>query len=333
MIGGNFLKFIKDELMPVVEQNYKTSPNIYDVFIAFFGGLAGIIATSSKLKGNVIPGVAIATALMPPLCTAGYGLASFQFNFFFGAFYLFLINTVFIALATLISVRLLKFPFHHLPDVRAEARSRRIVWGVVMVTLLPSLYFGYDIVQQDKFSKNASRFVEFESAIPNDYLLKKTIDAKKESIVLVYGGEEIAADKITELKSRLKNYNLENAVLEVRQGFAYLNTNNENEQVNQLNKALVEKDNELQAAKIKSDSIQANSLLIAEVIKETKALYPALNTMSISPLYAVGMSNTSDFTYIAYLQLKKIPTAKVKVQIQNWMSTKLNKKVSVIFDK
>ena len=78
----------------------RTSPTIYDVLIALFGGLAGIVAISSKSKGNVIPGVAIATALMPPLCTAGYGLATWQFNFFFGAFYLFTINTVFIAMAS-----------------------------------------------------------------------------------------------------------------------------------------------------------------------------------------------------------------------------------------
>ncbi|HNF32994.1 MAG TPA: DUF389 domain-containing protein, partial [Bacteroidia bacterium] len=82
----------------------RTSPTIYDVLIALFGGFAGIIAASSKQKGNVIPGVAIATALMPPLCTAGYGLATLQFNFFVGAFYLFIINTVFIALATFIIV-------------------------------------------------------------------------------------------------------------------------------------------------------------------------------------------------------------------------------------
>lgn len=88
----------------------RTSPTIYDVLIAFFGGLAGILATSSKLKGNVIPGVAIATALMPPLCTAGYGLASGNLSFFSGALYLFFINTVFIALSTFLTVRFLKFP-------------------------------------------------------------------------------------------------------------------------------------------------------------------------------------------------------------------------------
>src|SRR5664279_4983721 len=98
----------------------RTAPNIYDVLIALFGGLAGIVATASKQKGNVIPGVAIATALMPPLCTAGYGLATLKFEFFIGAFYLFVINSVFIALATFILVRILKFPFKHLQDKKSE---------------------------------------------------------------------------------------------------------------------------------------------------------------------------------------------------------------------
>ena len=132
----------------------RTYPTIYDVLIAFFGGLAGIVATSSKLKGNVIPGVAIATALMPPLCTAGYGLATLHWNYFFGAFYLFFINTVFIATATLLTVRLLKVPLKKLPDLRSEKRTKRIIIVLLVCTLAPSIYFGYDIVQQDRFFKN-----------------------------------------------------------------------------------------------------------------------------------------------------------------------------------
>lgn len=88
----------------------RTSPTIYDVLIALFGGLAGILATVSRQKGNVIPGVAIATALMPPLCTAGYGLATLQFYYFFGAMYLFTINAVFIGLSAVAMSQFLKFP-------------------------------------------------------------------------------------------------------------------------------------------------------------------------------------------------------------------------------
>ena len=112
----------------------RTSPNIYDVLIAFFGGLAGIVAIASKMKGNVIPGVAIATALMPPLCTAGYGLATFQMEFFLGAFYLFFINTVFISLATLLTARILKFPQKENLDDKITKRTNRVILIITTLT-------------------------------------------------------------------------------------------------------------------------------------------------------------------------------------------------------
>src|SRR3989339_2091365 len=137
----------------------RTSPSIYDVMIALFGGLAGILAICSKQKGNVIPGVAIATALLPPLCTAGYGLATGQFSFFFGAIYLFTINTVFIALATLITIKFLKYPIKHLSDSKADKRSLRIIYAVILLTIIPSIYFGYEMIQQNRFTRNANLFV------------------------------------------------------------------------------------------------------------------------------------------------------------------------------
>jgi uncharacterized membrane protein len=97
------------------------------------------IAYSTKQKGNVIPGVAIATALMPPLCTAGYGLATFQIGYFFGALYLFTINTVFIALATFITLKLLKYPVKHLKDSKSDKRSLRIIAAITLLTIIPSI--------------------------------------------------------------------------------------------------------------------------------------------------------------------------------------------------
>ncbi|MFW9613757.1 MAG: TIGR00341 family protein, partial [Macellibacteroides fermentans] len=105
----------------------RTQPTVYDVLIAFFGGLAGIIASSTKSKGNVIPGVAIATALMPPLCTAGYGIATGNLYYFFGAFYLFFINTVFISVATYLVVRVLKYPKKVFLDKAREKTVHRYV--------------------------------------------------------------------------------------------------------------------------------------------------------------------------------------------------------------
>jgi len=216
----------------------RTTPNIYDVLIAFFGGLAGILATSSKQKGNVIPGVAIATALMPPLCTAGYGLATLQLHFFAGALYLFLINTVFIALSTLITIRFLKFPFKHLPHPLDELKARRIILIITILTILPSIYFGYSLVQENKFKSRANNFIAKETNFKEDYLLDKNIDFKNNSITLTFGGRKIKSEEIEYLKSQLKEYNLNGVTLEIKQGFALLGDINKNEQFSQLATAM-----------------------------------------------------------------------------------------------
>ena len=126
----------------------RTSPTLYDVLIALFGGAAGILALSTGGKGNVIPGVAIATALMPPLCTAGYGLAMGEWSFFFGACYLFFINTVFIALATYVGVRLLQFKPKQFVDKARLAVVNRYIAVIVVVTMLPAVYMTTQIIRQ-----------------------------------------------------------------------------------------------------------------------------------------------------------------------------------------
>jgi len=310
----------------------RTSPNIYDVLIAFFGGLAGIVAVSCKHRGNVIPGVAIATALMPPLCTAGYGLATFQMTYFFGAFYLFLINTVFIALATLAGVRFLQFPLKQLRDHEAEIRAKRIAWVVVIMTLLPSLYFGYDIVKQEKFRQNAARFIQGEAQFQNDYLLEKSIDARQKSITLTYGGKKITDPEIEQLKARSAYYGLENATVNVRQGFVYLNENKPTEPTNPLKQALADKEYELLALKTKTDSLAALEVNTAQLLSEAKALYPELRQVACTELhFPVPLKKGEVEDYLVYLQFSKLPDRKEKKQVQDWLETRLHRKVKVVF--
>jgi len=313
----------------------RTSPTIYDVLIALFGGFAGIIAVSSKQKGNVIPGVAIATALMPPLCTAGYGLATLQFGFFFGAFYLFIINTVFIALATFIIVRFLHIPYKHLQNKKAEKMAHRIIWLVVILTLLPSLYFGYDMVQQNRFTKNANSFIIYEAHFTNDYLLNKKIDAKNRKITLVFGGKEIMPDEIELLRSQLKKYNLQSAALEIKQGFAYLSENNnkiENDQLTQLTLALEAKDKQEKLLQAKLDSIHNQQKLSTQIYAELKAQYPALKNAILQPSYMLSDSTASKQTFIVLLSLSSRIPAPEKSKIENWLKIRLNQQnINLIF--
>lgn len=300
----------------------RTSPNIYDVLIALFGGFAGILAVSSKLKGNVIPGVAIATALMPPLCTAGYGLATLQLPFFLGAFYLFLINTVFIALATLVTTRFLKFPFKHIPEPKDEIKAKRVVLGVVIVTLLPSLYFGYDMVQQNKFQRNVNQFIENEAVFPNDYLLKKDIDPKNKIITLTYGGQIIEESEISILKSKLSKYDLNNTTLEIRQGFAYLNENKENQQITQLSLALFEKENQIKFLESQLDSLNSQEKTNNQIFKELKTLYP--NTSSFSLKQAIRYTEEgNNKILIAIITSKSEWDEQEKIKIEDWLKVRM----------
>lgn len=310
----------------------RTSPNIYDVLIALFGGFAGILAVSSRKKANVIPGVAIATALMPPLCTAGYGIANLNFAYFSGAIYLFVINTVFIALATLVTARFLKFPYKHLPDERAEVIANRIVWGVVILTLLPSIYFGYDIVQQNRFRQRANRFIDNEAIFPNDYLLKKTIDAKTHEIKLTYGGEFITDDKIEQLRSKLSAYDLGTASLEIKNGFAYGKDGEENEQEKQLSNALASQERELSALKEKLARADSEKALGKQIYDELRVQYPAITSVIIQRV----TENNVEIQTLEWLAVvtssSKLPAADQK-KIEDWLVVRVSaEKLRVYFD-
>ena len=304
----------------------RTSPTIYDVLIALFGGFAGIIATSSKQKGNVIPGVAIATALMPPLCTAGYGLATFQFHFFYGAFYLFIINTVFIALATFIIVRLFHFPHKQLQNKSADVMANRIVWLVVLVTILPSIYLGYDLVQQDKFTKDANRFITNEAHLTNDYLLNKKIDAKAKKITLVFGGKPIVPQEIIQLEEELKKYNLA-ASLEVKQGFSYLSEENQteqNDQVRQLTAALAIKEVNEGNILNQIDSIQKQEELNTKVFAEIKAQYPAVKNGVVQLSLMMGDGVDEKRAIIVLLRVTTPLSSQDKIKLANWLKIRMD---------
>ena len=198
----------------------RTTPTIWDVLIAFAGGFAGIIAIASKDRGNVVPGVAIATALMPPLCTAGYGLAHLNWPFFFGALYLFLINSVFIGIATLTTVRWLNFPSHKMEDERLQRQVRRITRALVMVTVIPSVYLAYRLVGQNAFRRDAETFISAEASIADNYLVERHVDALERTITLVYVGNGISAYQDSTLHQRLKVHGIPQAKLVLRAGLS-----------------------------------------------------------------------------------------------------------------
>lgn len=198
----------------------RTTPTIWDVFIAFAGGLAGIVGMTRKEKSNVIPGVAIATALMPPLCTAGFGIATGHWLYFLGAIYLFFINSVFICIATVLIVRYLGFHKREYEDEGKRRRMTRNLIIVVVLTVAPSIWLAYRIVQKAFFENAAQTFVSKEFNFQNTQVISKNFvyESKHPRIELLLIGRPLDTPTITELKTRMKSYHLGNAKLVVRQG-------------------------------------------------------------------------------------------------------------------
>lgn len=199
----------------------RTSPTLYDVLIAFFGGIAGIIAGASVLRrSNVIPGVAIATALMPPLCTVGYGLANVNIAYAFGALYLFLINSVFISIATYLIVRLLDYPRVSYEDV---AQRRRMVWiisGIVLLMIVPSTWLTYHIVKKYVYQRSAEQFIREQVQDNNHVVVSSKLDYKpgRSKLELVMMGEIIDSSRQAELAESMRRYDLDKCSLVIYQG-------------------------------------------------------------------------------------------------------------------
>ena len=176
----------------------RTNPTIYDVLIALFGGFAGILENSRKEKGTVLSGVAIATALMPPLCTVGYGISIGNLSYILGAFYLFMINSIFIALATFVAVKYLKYPVVQEVEGRRTRLTGRAVSVILLLIIVPSVLSAIRIVQESNFKIHASRVVEDNKSIGRGFIYDYSVDntSNPPSVVLFMAGEKLTtADK------------------------------------------------------------------------------------------------------------------------------------------
>jgi len=310
----------------------RTQPTLYDVLIAFFGGLAGIVASSTKSKGNVIPGVAIATALMPPLCTAGFGLATGNLYYFFGAFYLFFINSVFISLATYLVVRVLKYPKKVFLDKDHEKRVTRYVGIIVIFTIVPSLFLSYRLVKTTYFNQQVLNYVNTELAFPNTQILSKTITntSDKKGIKVVLIGDNVSDSTIESARNRLPNYGLKDVSLVVQQGFSEQETD-----INKLKSLLMQdlyKNSEqvLRTQAMQIDSLQRelksyhDDRLLAEQIKpEVKVLFPFVREISCTHTCLIPVdSDTQKPIMLIYVKSSEKISAENKRKLTEWLSAR-----------
>lgn len=312
----------------------RTTPTIYDVLIALFGGLAGVVAISSKNKGNVIPGVAIATALMPPLCTAGYGISIGSWAYFLGAIYLYMINSVFIALSSMLVAQVLKYP-KKTSLLSSEIKNKNIAIIVVIVlTVLPSFYLGYTLVKRDRFVSTAEEFVSEISIWEGNYLLDHVIDGKNKRITLVYAGEELSDLTIKHLEDKVDDMGLKDAVLEVSQG---LRTNDQRllqagvDRTTQLNNEVTMLKNALAFQNSVMDSITSIPRTGGQLLKEIRTIFPQVKVCAYSKSlkYVDSLSEPATIALV-YLESSDTIDLTTKGKIKNWLSQRLNEKEVLI---
>ncbi len=301
----------------------RTNPSLWDVFIAFLGGLAGIVAGTRKEKSNVIPGVAIATALMPPLCTAGFGLATGQWYYFLGAIYLFFINSFFICLATFLIVKKLRF---HNKEFSTPAREKRVSRYIIIISvliILPSIYLAYRIVQRSIFENSAKKFVKdaFHFArtqvVSHDY----TFDGKEGKIELLLIGQPLSEHYLDSLRKSMPAYGLINTKLAVLQGL---------DAKQKIDLAAIKASvlEEISASERYNDTMAENAdkeeRVYPELGQELQALYPGLKEYSLNAAVVHSFDTIHRDSVILFVgRFKPALDRKEKTKLGLWLKQRL----------
>ena len=309
----------------------RTSPTLYDVLIALFGGAAGFLAISTKGKNNVVPGVAIATALMPPLCTAGYGLAVQNTSYFFGAFYLYFINTVFIAFTTCLGVRLLHFQRKESVNREQMKRVNLYIVSIIIITILPASYMTWNIIKQSVFENNIEKFITKELSYNGTNILSHEYDLQTKTLHVVAVGNPIPADTIAKAQKTMTDYQLEGYKLKVIQG-----TNSDSLLILQNKKKgqkkLGEKNSaEWQELAYRNDVLQKqlNSythypVLANDMKEELKVVCPSAKSIMLSKASESFVDSASIKNHIVAIVKTNKPLAKDnRKQLYDWIKVKV----------
>ena len=310
----------------------RTQPTIYDVLIALFGGLAGMIGQTRKDRTNmVIPGVAIATALMPPLCTAGFGIANGQWVYLGGALYLFFINTVFIAIATYIIVRFMKFDKKEFLDKARERRVKNYMIIIVVLTAVPSVFMAYNIIQRSFFENNVKKFIDSEfshfektQVISSDRQYRK--GSEKSHIDLVLIGEPLPGNVIDNIRTRMEIYGLKDTELNIKQsdGSEQINVNTLQISYMQL---LDEKNRKINELSAQLSILAVDTLPLSDIAIEAGKLFDNIATISLSRQKEVDISGRQlDKLLLAVVSRKNREEDIDREKIVAWLSVRAKTK-------
>lgn len=318
----------------------RTSPTLWDVLIALFGGFAGIIGFTREERSNVVPGVAIATALMPPLCTAGYGLATGQWGYFGGAFYLFSINCVFIALATIIGIRLVRFPVHRFVDKKTEGKVRLAMWIVALATALPSAYLASQLVRNEVYRSKASQFVKREFVFDDAYVANVSIDPKTRVIDVSLIGIPLNNATLRQIEGKLAVAGLPESKILVHQAGEHekidmtsLKSSLLSDLYKQSQEALQKKDVELSAVR---EELSARNRLIrqaADIAAEVRAQTSTDVVVILSEGLVISSDNSTAPVVQMIVQSEQALSENEQSKLVDWFKVRAKSEhVRVLFD-
>ncbi len=297
----------------------RTSPTIYDVLIALFGGLVGAIAITRAEKGNPIPGVAIATALMQPLCTAGFGLAMGNIQYFLGAFYLYIINCFFICIATFAIIKFLKYQPVQALHKEYEKRIRYGISGIMLVMILPSFYLAYNLIQEKKYTHAVERFIQQEFTA-NGYTRifeKIAFNDDPKTIELAFLNKKFSEKELVFINEKLPIYGLENTKLTIKQDISDIK--------NEILQEIESNDKKITQQEVVINNLQ-NELKRykfdnAELVEEIKILFPEFKQISIGNHTVIDASDSTDNSLIIMFEPKSANADEVK--LKKWLQQKL----------
>lgn len=306
----------------------RTNPTIYDVLIALFGGFAGIFELSRKEKGTVFSGVAIATALMPPLCTAGFGLANGNLMYFIGALYLFTINCIFIILATYLTVKYMKFEQYEYKDERTGKRARRLITIVTAIVVVPSIWSAIVMVRENTFNQDVAEFINMNKNLYSGYIMDYKVEHRKGSKVEVYfTGEPLSASEKNNFLESAKEFGLKPEQVIIKE-HALVEGTGEAE----ILKGIYERtDNEItrREAEIKKledelKLLHASDIPYSQITREAVNQYPELKSLFVARGAEVRSSDFKESDGLLAVATTTRPLSdEQKLRLKNWLRIRL----------
>jgi uncharacterized hydrophobic protein (TIGR00271 family) len=308
----------------------RIQPTIFDVLIAVFGGIAGFIGISRARANTVVPGVAIATALMPPLCTIGYGLGTLQANFFFGAFYLYLINSIFICLSVLVVARFMKLPKRDYPEEDKKKKVNRIISAVIIIITVPALYLAYTFVQQNNFNQNATKYIADAFESEGHVVIYRNLDYSRtgNTIELAVLGERFNDTDMAIFNTKLEQYDLADTELVIRQDAFSLSE----EDWRQLLLQVQSDDEKIATLEARVASERASQMSPSRILEEARAFNNKLDDIAIGELNYGSIENelTAARTVITVYANEPLIQEEAD-QLRSWLATRLERDQVLVY--